>query len=370
MTKALIQSSAALNLAIYLLLKAEQTDADDSVDPALIQSHPVMLQLQKINSLTQDLEDGVEKKATGLNEQLDNLVKAAALLCSSENALNSDSDDDSDHSGESSDVQAHTVKEPQEGTPIVESSASSESELVRSMDEATARRAVLTEARFGLRPSEVAKELPKRKRSHPMISDAGDDDIEDTQQKSISQSVAIALNSIEQRSETRKRRSAPLAEHLDEPEEDDGEVRRGIELMEAELGKASDDEGEEHDDRHDDPELDDDGDDFYAQVSKKSKSRKEFKKDTYRVAPKFPRVEGVIEGERAVSKLILKNRGLVAHKAKINRNPRVKKREQYRKAIIRRKGAVRDVRTDEGHKYGGEETGIKTTLSRSRKLAR
>ena len=64
----------------------------------------------------------------------------------------------------------------------------------------------------------------------------------------------------------------------------------------------------------------------------------------------------------------MRNRGLVAHKNKINRNPRVKKREQYRKALIRRKGAIRDVRTDEAHKYGGEETGIKSGLSRSRKL--
>ena len=64
----------------------------------------------------------------------------------------------------------------------------------------------------------------------------------------------------------------------------------------------------------------------------------------------------------------MKNRGLVAHKAKINRNPRVKKREQYRKALIRRKGAVREIRTDEGHVYGGEATGIKSGISRSRKL--
>ena len=65
----------------------------------------------------------------------------------------------------------------------------------------------------------------------------------------------------------------------------------------------------------------------------------------------------------------MKNRGLVAHKAKINRNPRVKKREQYRKALVRRKGAIREVRTDEGHRYAGEGTGIKSGLSRSRKLA-
>jgi U3 small nucleolar RNA-associated protein 3 len=35
---------------------------------------------------------------------------------------------------------------------------------------------------------------------------------------------------------------------------------------------------------------------------------------------------------------------------------------------VRRKGHVREVRTEEGHKYGGEETGIKSGLSRSRKL--
>lgn len=73
-------------------------------------------------------------------------------------------------------------------------------------------------------------------------------------------------------------------------------------------------------------------------------------------------------GERPIGRMIMKNRGLVAHKNKLNRNPRVKKREQYRKALIRRKGTVREVRTDEGHKYGGEETGIKSRISRSRKL--
>jgi len=58
-----------------------------------------------------------------------------------------------------------------------------------------------------------------------------------------------------------------------------------------------------------------------------------------------------VSGERQISKVILKNRGLVRHKAKINRNPRVKKREQYRKALIRRKGTVQEIRADEVHKY-------------------
>lgn len=76
-----------------------------------------------------------------------------------------------------------------------------------------------------------------------------------------------------------------------------------------------------------------------------------------------------LEGaKRGASYQIMKNKGLTAHKSKLNRNPRVKKRMQYRKAVIRRKGQVRDVRVGEAGKYGGETTGIKSNLSRSRKI--
>jgi len=108
--------------------------------------------------------------------------------------------------------------------------------------------------------------------------------------------------------------------------------------------------------------------DFYSVVARRSKERKAMKQKQYQVAPKLPSSVSEVSGERAISRAMMKNRGLVAHKSKINRNPRVKKREQYRKALIRRKGTVREIRTNEGHKYAGEETGIKRGISRSRKL--
>uniref|UniRef100_K3WST8 Sas10 C-terminal domain-containing protein n=1 Tax=Globisporangium ultimum (strain ATCC 200006 / CBS 805.95 / DAOM BR144) TaxID=431595 RepID=K3WST8_GLOUD len=74
------------------------------------------------------------------------------------------------------------------------------------------------------------------------------------------------------------------------------------------------------------------------------------------------------DAKRGASYEIIKNRGLKAHKSKLNRNPRVKKRMQFRKAVIRRKGQVRDVRVGEASKYGGETTGIKANLTRSRKI--
>ncbi|CAN0548461.1 unnamed protein product, partial [Ectocarpus sp. 12 AP-2014] len=74
------------------------------------------------------------------------------------------------------------------------------------------------------------------------------------------------------------------------------------------------------------------------------------------------------ETKRGASYTIIKNRGLTPHKNKLNRNPRSKKREAFRKATIRRKGQVRDIRTGEADAYGGESTGIKSNVTRSRKL--
>eukprot|EP00541_Cyclophora_tenuis_P004554 CAMPEP_0116547882 /NCGR_PEP_ID=MMETSP0397-20121206/4022_1 /TAXON_ID=216820 /ORGANISM="Cyclophora tenuis, Strain ECT3854" /LENGTH=277 /DNA_ID=CAMNT_0004072459 /DNA_START=24 /DNA_END=855 /DNA_ORIENTATION=+ len=226
-------------------------------------------------------------------------------------------------------------------------------------------RDVLNEARFSLRPNEVApQEKPRKRRERrPVPMDFGDEEDISNAKKS-SQGLASTINTIQQRSATKqkKRSRDNAAERLDQPNEDDGELRRGLDMMEAELGRD-----DSHSEAGDGININDDegdlGDDFYEQISKRSKAKKEARKVLYAVAPKYPGMEEEVEGERAISRSILKNRGLVAHKAKINRNPRVKKREQYRKALIRRKGKVREVRTDEGHRYGGEQTGIKSGLA-------
>ena len=376
--KVQLQSSAALNLIIYLLLKVEQVSASDgsgAVDSSIIQSHPVMLHLQKINSLVQTLEDGVETKVPSLSDQLQHLVKAAALLNRSGDVSETDSEDEAEHMELTKQPSPKPLGEisPVDSNDSRESNSDDDGDD-SSDDEVTRSRKVLTEARFGIRTSEIAAAatIPaaRRKTAPRMLSDAGDDDEIVENRKAVSQSLATTLNSIEQRTASRKRQVAALADGIDERQDEDENLRRGLEMMEEELGKGSDEDemgsgapGRESED-------DGTGEDFYEQVSKKSKSKKEFKKNLYSVAPKFPRVETEVEGERAISKQIMNNRGLVPHKPKINRNPRVKKREQFRKAIIRRKGAVREVRTDEGHRYGGEETGIKMNLSRSRKLAR
>lgn len=71
--------------------------------------------------------------------------------------------------------------------------------------------------------------------------------------------------------------------------------------------------------------------------------------------------------KRAITYKMAKNKGLTPHRKKEQRNPRVKHKERYRKALIRRKGAVRQPRK-ELKKYSGEISGIKATVVKSIKI--
>lgn len=70
---------------------------------------------------------------------------------------------------------------------------------------------------------------------------------------------------------------------------------------------------------------------------------------------------------RQITYQIAKNKGLTPHRKKELRNPRVKHRNKFRKAQIRRKGAVRTVRK-EVKRYTGEISGIKATVKKGIKI--
>lgn len=72
-------------------------------------------------------------------------------------------------------------------------------------------------------------------------------------------------------------------------------------------------------------------------------------------------------GKRQITRQIAKNKGLTATKRRELRNPRVKNRNKFTKAVKRRKGAVQPIRS-KTELYGGEATGIKTHLKRSVKI--
>ncbi|XP_041480309.1 something about silencing protein 10-like [Lytechinus variegatus] len=71
--------------------------------------------------------------------------------------------------------------------------------------------------------------------------------------------------------------------------------------------------------------------------------------------------------KRAITYQISKNKGLTAYRRKELRNPRVKNRMKFRKAKIRRKGQVREART-ELQRYSGEASGIRAGVIKSVKI--
>ncbi|XP_043977297.1 something about silencing protein 10 isoform X2 [Gambusia affinis] len=73
------------------------------------------------------------------------------------------------------------------------------------------------------------------------------------------------------------------------------------------------------------------------------------------------------DAKRGITYQMAKNKGLTPKRKKIDRNPRVKHREKFRRAKIRRRGQVQSVRKEET-RYGGEASGIRAGVKKSTKL--
>ena len=73
------------------------------------------------------------------------------------------------------------------------------------------------------------------------------------------------------------------------------------------------------------------------------------------------------DGRRAINKTIEKNRGLTPIRKKENKNPRVKHRKKFQKALKRRTGQVRPVRREIAP-YQGEISGIRSGIKKGIKF--
>ena len=111
-------------------------------------------------------------------------------------------------------------------------------------------------------------------------------------------------------------------------------------------------------------------DEVYKSAKRKRDEKRDAKEAMYGYTPTFDDddEDEDDDGVRKANYQILKNKGLTAHKKKEYRNPRVRKRKQYERMSKRIKGQIRQVRTGETDRYGGEDTGIRSDLARSRKM--
>ena len=128
--------------------------------------------------------------------------------------------------------------------------------------------------------------------------------------------------------------------------------------------------GRSEDSGSDDPEAEA----FYAReaaaAAEKKRKRAEHYDNTW--TPNVPGREGdeLEDGsKRGATKSIIKNKGLRPHRKKEVQNPRKKYRNQFEDKEKRRRGAVREVRDGaSGAAYGGELTGIKSNITKGRRL--
>jgi U3 small nucleolar RNA-associated protein 3 len=120
-------------------------------------------------------------------------------------------------------------------------------------------------------------------------------------------------------------------------------------------------------------------DDYYDFVAAKAARKKATGKQKYETskaaAKAYLRGEGEEmldeSGKRLITRQIEKNKGLMPHRNKDVRNPRVKKRKKYEKKKIALKGrqAVYKVGDVRRGAYGGEESGISKNVVKGVKLS-
>ena len=110
---------------------------------------------------------------------------------------------------------------------------------------------------------------------------------------------------------------------------------------------------------------------YYDEIKNMKRKRLEDRDALYAPMDTEMFVEEEMEGDakRKATYKILANRGLTPHRKKENRNPRVKKRMKYDKAL-KKLSSTRAVAVDKTKlsKYDGERTGIKANLARSTKF--
>ncbi|XP_051768817.1 something about silencing protein 10 [Ctenopharyngodon idella] len=105
---------------------------------------------------------------------------------------------------------------------------------------------------------------------------------------------------------------------------------------------------------------------FYNAMAERQKLKR--KKIEMQKEDELVEKEGMEQNaKRGITYQMSKNKGLTPKRKKIDRNPRVKHREKFRRAQIRRKGQVREVRREET-RYSGEWSGIRAGVKRSIKL--
>lgn len=108
-------------------------------------------------------------------------------------------------------------------------------------------------------------------------------------------------------------------------------------------------------------------DELYRRAEERQRAKKA-KKESPREG-RIPQEEEEATGKRAITQEMAVNKGLTPHRKKEDKNPRKRLRRKHRKALVKRRGQVPDMRSGSSLGYGGEPSGIKKRTAKSRRLA-
>ncbi|KAH6815032.1 hypothetical protein C2S51_019852 [Perilla frutescens var. frutescens] len=133
----------------------------------------------------------------------------------------------------------------------------------------------------------------------------------------------------------------------------------GVENAEVETGNLSCDGADANGESGSDPDSE-----LYQEVKRQRAAKLAAKSAKYSRTPEVSSLPETVDGKRHISNQIEKNRGLTCARKKLIKNPRKKYKLKHKKAEVRRKGQVRDIRKPAGS-YGGEASGINAGVSRS-----
>lgn len=142
-----------------------------------------------------------------------------------------------------------------------------------------------------------------------------------------------------------------------------GDRRRKLEIQKTNKKIAMHD-SDDHESNGRASSIEPEEDEFYKQAKLLKEAKQAAKDSKYSRTLLVPVEEEDAEGKRSITWQMEKNRGLTPHRKKANKNPRKKYKLKHEKAVIRRKGQVREMRQATSN-YGGESTGIRTNISRS-----
>lgn len=371
-------------ITFYLLLKSEGQPVRD---------HPVISRLVEIKNLL----DKMKQLDENLPSELEDILTKQQLIESVKKSSEDDLILNSVPSVNGNKVPNGTLEVsvmPHEAAQIVKVDSSLKNEKkqkkekdvkeqvgVQSMEMLKVRAALEEKLRQKGLFSSITSKQDKSKKHQQLLNGQlvtladYDDDITD---KSKGKPASHRSGKISQLESPQMQKRKSITGDDDLPKQDDiGEKRRKHELrVLAGAGvKSTEDngDGDEPESLKSDEDTDmaegsepESEDDFYKQVQQQRAAKLAAKAELYSRAPLTSSVpeETLADEKRHISSQMEKNRGLTRPRKKLIKNPRKKYKLKHQKAVVRRKGQVRDIKKPTGP-YGGETSGINAGISRS-----